>query len=141
MPYFKEAFSIDTKFGITSVGNAFFWIYSAWGIADPHNSFDSVSLFKLIFEMIIGISNGMSEKEANFLAMPLNDIWFERYNHLIKRKQYENKISELNTELSASKKEIKTLKKQASVLNESFGNRLLRAFKRILNKIRHKKKV
>lgn len=141
LPYFKEAFSIDTKLGITSVGNAFFWIYSAWGIADPHNSFDSVSLFKLIFEMIIGISNGMSEKEANFLAMPLNDIWFERYNHLIKRKQYENKISELNTELSASKKEIKTLKKQVSVLNESFGNRLLRASKRLLNKIRHKKKV
>lgn len=58
----------------------------------------------MIFEIVIGLSNGMSEKEANFLAMPLNDIWFERYNHLIKRKQYENKISELNTELSASKK-------------------------------------
>lgn len=141
IPYFKKYFDFDHKYGIAQSGNAFFWTYSAWGVSDAHNSFDSVSIFKMIFEIVIGLSNGMTVDKANILAMSVNDFWFERYNHLIKRKQYENQISELNTELSASKKEIETLKKQVSVLNESFGNRLSRAFKRLLNKIRHKKKV
>lgn len=138
-PYFREGFGIDTKFGVTSVDNAFFWIYSAWGVSDPHNSFDSVSLFKFIFEIIIGISNGMSEREANYLVLPLNDWWFERYNHLIKRNQYEKQIKKMTDELSASKKEVEDLKKKKMSLERKLSNKIYRVLKRIYKKIFHKK--
>lgn len=139
IPYFENAFGIDMKYGITSAQNVNFWVYSAWGVSDAHNSFDNVSLFKLIFELIIGISNGMSVKQANHLVLPLNDWWFERYNHLIKRNQYEKQIAKQSDKISDLEKENKELNKKVKALEQTFSNRVWRALKRIYKKIIHKK--
>lgn len=139
IPYFEDAFGIDMKYGITSVKNVNFWVYSAWGVSNAHNSFDNVTQFKLILELIIGISNGMSIKHANHLVLPLNDWWFERYNHLIRRNQYEKQIAKLTDELAVSKKETQELQKKVKVLDQKFSNRVWRALKRIYKKLIHKK--
>lgn len=96
IPYILKNFNIEIRYGISSDSNLFLWSYAAWGVSAAHNSFDSVSLFKIIFDIIVAISNSARENDVNFLARAANDFWFERYNHLIKRSQYEKEIDKLN---------------------------------------------
>lgn len=131
IPYFRKNFDIDIKYGISSDSNLFSWVYSAWGVDLAHNSFDSVSIFKIILEIIISISNGVSAEDANILAEPANDYWFERYNHLIKRSQYEKKIEKLERSLDEKNKLI-------AKYENRFYEKCIRLVKKVYRKIKLK---
>lgn len=132
--YFLKNFNVQAKYGITSDSNFFSLIYSAWGISNAHDSFDSVSLFKIIFEIIIAVSNGVSAEDANILAETANAFWFERFNHLIKRNNYEKEISKLNKQISDMNNEDIFLKEQIDKLNRKFSIRFIRFLKKLFKK-------
>lgn len=129
IPYFQRNFGVDVKYGLTSVSNLFTWVYAAWGISSPHNSFDSVSIFKIILEVIIALSNGVQAKVANIAVKSANDFWYERYNHLIKRNQYEKEIASLKDSLKEKDKKIAEYK-------NSFAGKCADFFKKIRAKFR-----
>lgn len=137
--YLKKRFNFETRYGINSDSNMFLWLYAAWGVSAAHNSFDSVPLFKNILEIIIALSNGVSVQQVNVVALAANDYWFEHYNHMKKRSQYEKEIARLNKQLNEEAKQNSALKKEYAYLNKSLFTRIYNVVKKYFKKYLLKK--
>lgn len=140
IPYYRKHFNAPLKYGISSDANFHSWLYSAWGVSDAHNSFDSVSLFKMILEILLAFSNGASDTEVNILAQFANEYWFERYNHIIKRDRYEKDIQKLEKQIAELDSENSLLEEQVRILKRKLRNRFLRRVKLFIKKRICKKK-
>lgn len=139
IPYFVKNFNMDIKYGISSDSNFYSWVYAAWGVSNAHNSFDSVSLFKIILETGIALSNGVSVEDVNVLAQIANDFWFERYGYLVKQDRYEKKIRALNTaSVPVSRKSV-ILNKLKKHFPKMF-NFIKKSLNKIIGKERDKKR-
>ena len=77
---------INLREGIVQKNNILVWIYDAYGVPKPHNSFEDLPLFKMITKLVGKISKCKNEDdletfalEQNDFVLQLNEFWFERY--------------------------------------------------------------
>lgn len=132
--YLKRTFGAAAKYGVSSYSNLHLWLYAAWGVSAAHNSFDSISLFKIILSVMLALAGGAQDDDVETAVSFANDYWFERYNHLIKRSRYEKEIETLKQRLQRSEEENLRLEKQAQAQSEKLSSRLLRAVKKTVKK-------
>lgn len=138
IPYLIRHFDADIKYGISSYSNLHSWVYSAWGVSNAHNSFDSVPIFKIILEIIIALSNGASAEDVNILAESANDYWFERYNNVVKQDRYEKQVRKLSTELEETSQKLNAMiaqKKKEETSVKSLLRMSFRYLKKALKKL------